>query len=261
MNQVSVLFFSMALWPSLLLGNETPSLEDLYNTNKASIYIDFYKEGENQNETWNTIALEINELLDYCESYPGSFVLDKIAQTLQAIQARIDSNAHENIHCMQNITLGSHIKISDVESEPPLVWLGFKTSGYDPESDYIQEIAAIITDINLNILAVHDVINMQADEAIAQIEELITFIKKHTLNKPYLCGNDRIARYRAMLKKQMPAMEALFSPVTINCFSIRMFCELWHSEIYQRLNPQSALEDVYDALEQAKFYKERYLKQ
>ena len=260
MKKVSVLLFSMVIWTSLLLSI-TPTIEEITGCTKASIIVDFYHDQEEQeNESWNAITLGINDLLNHCKSVPNSLVLDTIGQTLQMIEKQLHKAPYTGIHVRQNISLGNPVKISEVESEQPLVWLGFKTSGYDPESDYIQEIAAIITDINLNILAVHDVINMQADEASIQIEELILFIKNNTVNKPYLCGNDKIGRYRAMLKKQMPAMEALFSTVTINCFGIREFCMLWHLEIYQPGPEASALADAYDALEQAKFYKERYLK-
>jgi oligoribonuclease len=142
-----------------------------------------------------------------------------------------------------------------------LVWLGYKTTGFNPEKDTIQELAVIVTDSHLEVIAQSPLFVVN-DSTLEETEmQILDFIKQYTqgVPKPYLCGSDRIMRVRFLMQKHMPTLEAYFSTVTLGSFSIREFCRLWNLDFYSRTATHSALEDAHEALAEATYYKERYL--
>jgi oligoribonuclease len=169
-----------------------------------------------------------------------------------------------------------------------LVWLDLEMTGLDLEKDCIIEIATVVTDSQLNTvaegpsLAIH-----QSDEILNQMGEwctkqhnasgLVERIQKSTINaqeaekqtldflKAYvppnispLCGNS-ICQDRRFLYKEMPTLAEFFHYRNIDVSTLKILAQRWYPQIAAKVIKESrhlALNDVYDSIEELRFYRE-----
>ncbi len=250
---------------------EIPTTEQLLNTDNWEISFKWKRDSNKQNvdmDSWLTIANAMHDLVIKGYTYPD----EKSAQLLEEAFKTITSLRHMQLNnplkgIQETLFVGGQSsaqseKLAYPEHTNNMVWLGCLTTGHNPNDDSLQEIAIIITDPQLNIIAQSPIFELNQESDVDKIELFILdFVKHHTKEKPALLGQDRIREYRALLKKCMPHLEAYFSTVTMNCFSMRELCMFWQLEVYQRNEIHSSLEAAYEALAEAKFYKEKYFTQ
>ena len=242
-------------------NDEKPTLEQLANCRNVKISFECYRDEQNYDkESWQYIVETASTLVDSCKDTALTDAhFQQIYTTIDSIRNERATHPCPNIHGLVSVSVGEPSeKISYPENKQNLVWLGCKTTGYDPQKDTIQEIAIIITDPQLNIIAQSPIFKL-VDSSLEQVEShILDFVKQYTQEKPALFGNDRITRHRALLKKYMPSLEAYFSTMTMNCFSMRQFFMLWGFDVYHRDETHSALEVAYQAIDEVRFYKEIY---
>ncbi len=168
-----------------------------------------------------------------------------------------------------------------------LIWLDLKMTGLNPEQDVILEIAVVITDIRLNIIAesqsyaiwqpesilkTMDKWNtnchtksgliqrvIESDFNLQKVEnEIIQLIKHHTTkNQSPMCGNT-IHQDRKFLSKYMPNLESWFHYRNIDVSTIKELAKRWHPDIYKgfkKHNKHQALEDIYESITELMYYK------
>ncbi|WP_168895074.1 oligoribonuclease [Enterobacteriaceae endosymbiont of Donacia tomentosa] len=173
-----------------------------------------------------------------------------------------------------------------------LIWLDLEMTGLDPNSDRILEIAIIITNLNLKIIAtcpviqihqskkilnsmnswnkkihkdnglINKVINSQFNEKKAETY-ILKFLKlwvqfKHSP----MCGNS-IYKDRIFLYNYMPNLEKYFHYRNIDVSSIKELVKIWNPDIFAKLkkkNNHSAIKDIYESLSELKFYKNTLFK-
>ena len=175
-----------------------------------------------------------------------------------------------------------------------LVWLDLEMTGLDPKRHRIIEIASIITDLDLNILAegpdlvihTHDKILERMNDFVHEmhhssglIEEVknskitieeaekqtLEFIEKHlgTKYKPPLCGNS-IGTDRRFLDDQMNKLEQRLHYRVVDVTSIKELVKRWHPEINAIVPPKKenhrALGDIIESIEELKFYRKHLFK-
>lgn len=243
--------------------NDKPTLEQLVNTKKVKIGFECYRDEQNFDiESWKNIVVATSTLVDHCNNVVLTDEhFKQIYNTVDYIRNERRTHPCPAIHGLVSVSVGEPSEIMySPEHLQNLVWLGCLATGNNPEIDTIKEIAIVITDPQLNIVAQSPIFEL-SDSSIEHVEsQILDFIKLYTNEKPFLLGQDRIMRYRAMLKKSMPTLEAYFSTVTMNCFSMREFCMLWQHDIYHRNEINSSLQAAHDAIAEAKFYKEKYFK-
>ena len=178
-----------------------------------------------------------------------------------------------------------NIKITDPK-QSNLVWMDLEMSGLDPEENTILEIATLVTDFNLNVVAEGPVIAIhQTDELLDSMDEwntnchretgltdrvkksdlwmkdaeMITldFIKKHVkLNASPLCGNT-IWQDRRFLIKYMPELESYFHYRNIDVSSIKEISTRWYPDlpVFEKEKAHSALKDIGESIEELKYYR------
>ena len=174
-----------------------------------------------------------------------------------------------------------------MQSIDNLVWIDLEMTGLDVEECRIIEIAAIITDKNLNIIAEAEPIAIyQNDEIMANMNEwcikthaetgltkrvkesgvsleqaeqiIVDFMTKYV---PYqsspLCGNS-IWQDRRFLGKYMPKIDDYCHYRVLDVTSIKLLNDYWGGkESYHKQNTHKALDDIRESIGELKFYKEK----
>ncbi|MBK4775723.1 oligoribonuclease [Candidatus Pantoea edessiphila] len=175
-------------------------------------------------------------------------------------------------------------------SENNLIWIDLEMTGLDPEKDRIIEIATVITDINLNILAKGPVIAVyQSDKQIQHMndwnlqvhtnsgllnrvkeskykekdaEELVVeFLKQWVPEKKSpICGNS-ICQDRRFLFKYMNKLEAYFHYRCLDVSTLKELATRWKPEILYNIKKTCshvALNDILDSIAELAYYR-KYL--
>lgn len=173
-------------------------------------------------------------------------------------------------------------------NEMNLVWIDMEMTGLDPEHDKVLEIATIVTDAQLNILAEGPVIAVhQSDAVFAQMDEwntrthgesgLVERCRASTINedmavqrtldflvqyvpkgKSPLCGNS-IGQDRRFMVKHMPLLEAYFHYRIIDVSSIKELVRRWQPELlegFSKKGTHTALEDISESIQELAYYRE-----
>jgi oligoribonuclease len=169
-----------------------------------------------------------------------------------------------------------------------LIWIDLEMTGLDPETMVILEIASIVTDADLNIIAEgpHLAINYpenvldnmgewsrthhQASGLLDRVrssafdcskaeQETLKFISSHCeKGESPLCGNT-IWQDRRFLVKHMPLLESFFHYRLIDVSSIKELVSRWYPNFpaYEKKKEHLALSDIRESIEELKYYREK----
>ena len=165
-------------------------------------------------------------------------------------------------------------------------------SGLNPDTDKILEVALVVTDSNLNTIAEAPVLivrqpaalleamddwnksthaksglidkvkasNLSEDEVEAQ---LVAFLSRHVPAKASpMCGNS-ICQDRRFLARHMPQLEAYFHYRNLDVSTLKELVKRWKPELaagLTKLGKHEALADIYDSIEEMKYYREHFIK-
>lgn len=172
-----------------------------------------------------------------------------------------------------------------------LVWMDLEMTGLEPERDVIIEIATLVTDNDLNViaegpvLAVHqpDVLlnamdewntkthgesglvkRVQESRTNARAAELQTleFLRQHmAAGSSPLCGNS-IHQDRRFLVKYMPELEAFFHYRNIDVSTVKELAKRWQPEVvdsFKKKGSHQALDDILESIAELKHYRQHWL--
>jgi len=172
-----------------------------------------------------------------------------------------------------------------------LVWMDLEMSGLDPEKDVILEIATIVTDPELNILAEGPVIAIHQGENVFEgmdewntrhhtasglvdrcrrsrystsdaEQETLAFIKPFTeKSKNVLCGNS-ITQDRRFLYKYMPNISEWLCYRNIDVSSIKELTFRWYPKLeeFQKEKRHEALNDIRESIAELAYYRKTIFK-
>ncbi|MBL6818296.1 MAG: oligoribonuclease [SAR86 cluster bacterium] len=180
--------------------------------------------------------------------------------------------------------------MKSTQSKDNLIWIDLEMTGLDPNEERIIEIATLITDSQLNILAegpnliikqskslldamdewnqnqhgssglIDLVKSSNITEQMAEIETL-DFISKYVgENQSPMCGNT-VSHDRRFLAKYMPRLEAYFNYRHIDVSSFKEAAVRWMNEaqIYEKKGSHRALGDIRESVAELKFYKNLFM--
>lgn len=173
-----------------------------------------------------------------------------------------------------------------------MVWIDLEMTGLSPEKDRIIEIATIITDSNLEIVAegpvlainqsesflsgmdewntrthnatglVERVVASQYDERRAELETL-RFVQNHVpKNKSPLCGNS-ICQDRRFLARYMRELESYLHYRNLDVSTVKELAKRWHpglAEGFDKQNTHRALDDIRESIQELKYYRTHFLR-
>ena len=172
-----------------------------------------------------------------------------------------------------------------------LVWVDMEMTGLDPDNDRIIEVAVVVTDPELNIIAEGPVFAIHQSDATldkmdnwnkgthgksglidrvkastvseAQAEqELIAFLKQYVpANKSPMCGNS-ICQDRRFMARGMPKLEAFFHYRNLDVSTLKELCRRWKPEIaggFKTHQKHTALADITESIEELRYYREHFI--
>lgn len=172
-----------------------------------------------------------------------------------------------------------------------LIWIDLEMTGLDPDNDRIIEIATIVTDKNLNVLAEGPMLAVkQPDKLLAEMDEWNTthhtqsglldrvqnhsvsekeaeqqtldFLQEYTLRgvSP-MCGNS-ICQDRRFLWRGMPDLEAWFHYRNLDVSTLKELAKRWAPDIangFHKKNEHLALADIRESIEELRYYREKIM--
>ena len=173
-----------------------------------------------------------------------------------------------------------------------LIWIDLEMTGLDPDSDVIIEIATIVTDAHLNILAEGPVMAVHQSEAtLAKMDDwcvrthgasgltervrtsnideseaekrTIDFLSDWVEGRASpMCGNS-ICQDRRFLYRHMPRLEAFFHYRNLDVSTVKELARRWKPDVMEGLSKQGthlALDDIRESNTELKHYRERFFK-
>ncbi|MBV1790498.1 oligoribonuclease [Marinobacterium sp. D7] len=173
-----------------------------------------------------------------------------------------------------------------------LIWVDLEMTGLIPEKDRIIEMAVIITDADLNLVAEGPVICVhQPDSLLDQMDEwctrqhgqsgltervrasttseaeaeqqMLAFIAQHVdKGVSPMCGNS-IGQDRRFLYAYMPELEEYFHYRNLDVSSVKELARRWKPELLKGIKKQSthlALDDIRDSIEELRYYREHFFR-
>ena len=173
-----------------------------------------------------------------------------------------------------------------------LVWIDMEMTGLKPDTDRILEVALVVTDSQLRtvaeapvlvvrqaaaVLDAMDVWNKSTHAKSGLIEKvkaatlseaetearLVAFLAEHVPPRMSpMCGNS-VHQDRRFLARHMPALEAYFLYRNLDVSTLKELAKRWKPEIMAGLTKHGkheALADIYESIEELKYYREHFLK-
>jgi len=172
-----------------------------------------------------------------------------------------------------------------------LIWLDMEMSGLLPDSDRILELAAVVTDADLNVLGESPVLVIHQSDAVldgmdawnkgahgrsglidkvkaSTLDEeqattvMIDFLKQFvTAGKSPMCGNS-ICQDRRFMARYMPNLESFFHYRNLDVSVFKELARRWKPEIYagfKKASKHEALADIYESIDELKYYREHFI--
>ncbi|KAE9541974.1 oligoribonuclease [Ursidibacter maritimus] len=178
------------------------------------------------------------------------------------------------------------------QNKQNLIWIDLEMTGLDPEKERIIEIATIVTDKDLNILAEGPVLAIhQPDELLNKMSEwcvkthtengLVERVKQSKLTERAaelqtldflrkwvpkgaspICGNS-VAQDKRFLYRYMPDLAEFFHYRHLDVSTLKELASRWKPEMlnqFSKKNTHLALDDIKESIEELKFYREHFIK-
>lgn len=172
-----------------------------------------------------------------------------------------------------------------------LVWVDMEMTGLSPDNDRILEVAMIVTDPQLNTIAVAPVVVVhQSDEILGSMDAwnrsthgksgLIDKVRLSSVNeaeasgifldflrayvpsgKSPMCGNT-VHQDRRFMQRYMPELEAFFHYRNIDVSTIKELCRRWSPSVmkgFEKKGAHTALADIQESIEELRFYRTHWI--
>ncbi|MDC1208453.1 oligoribonuclease [Litorivicinus sp.] len=172
-----------------------------------------------------------------------------------------------------------------------LIWIDLEMTGLSPETDHIIEIATVVTDRHLNVLAEGPSMAVHQPKALLEgMDEwntrqhgssgLTERVKASTITESYaeeqtlfflsqylepnsspMCGNS-ICQDRRFLARYMPELEAFFHYRNLDVSTLKELAKRWKPEILDGVKKGGAhlaLADIFDSIDELRYYRTHFL--
>jgi oligoribonuclease len=175
--------------------------------------------------------------------------------------------------------------------ENRLLWVDMEMSGLSPDTDRVLELAMVVTDAELNVVAEGPVIAVHQDDSVldrmdswnrltharsglttrvresrvdeAQAErQMLDWAARYVpAGRSPMCGNS-ICQDRRFMARWMPRLEAFFHYRNLDVSTLKELARRWKPDVlrsFEKKSRHEALADVYESIEELKHYRTRWL--
>jgi oligoribonuclease len=172
------------------------------------------------------------------------------------------------------------------------IWIDLEMTGLEPDHDRIIEVATIVTDEHLNVIAEGPVIAVHQSEAVlsamdewntthhsqsglvqrvrastdneASAEQVtLEFLKQYVpAGQSPMCGNS-ICQDRRFLARTMPALQAYFHYRNLDVSTLKTLCQRWSPAVASGVVKQGAhraLDDIRESIIELAYYREHFIR-
>jgi oligoribonuclease len=173
-----------------------------------------------------------------------------------------------------------------------LVWIDLEMTGLEPQQDQIIEIATVVTDSNLAILAQGPTIAIHQPESVmdsmdawntrhhgesglckrvhnsthgirdAELKTL-EFLRLHVpAGKSPMCGNS-ICQDRRFMARLMPELETFFHYRNLDVSTLKELATRWKPKVasgFIKKGAHLALDDILESIEELRYYRNHFIK-
>lgn len=183
-------------------------------------------------------------------------------------------------------------KAKPTRNEMRLVWVDMEMTGLDPEKERIIELAAVVTEPDLTVVAESPVFVVhQPDEILEAMDkwnqsthgksgliekvkssqmteqqaqtQMLEFLKQHVPpGKSPLCGNS-VSQDRRFMFRYMPELEAFFHYRTIDVSTLKELARRWRPTLlkgFEKRSKHEALADIYESIDELSYYREHFIR-
>lgn len=173
-----------------------------------------------------------------------------------------------------------------------LAWIDLEMTGLDPQHDFIIEIASVVTDKDLHVLAKGPVLAIhQSPAALARMDDwnikqhgdsgLIERVKASPIDESSaerqtleflshwlpadaspMCGNS-ICQDRRFLARCMPGLEAFFHYRNLDVSTVKILAQRWAPHLtdnFSKKGSHQALDDILESIAELRFYRQHFLR-
>lgn len=173
-----------------------------------------------------------------------------------------------------------------------LIWIDLEMTGLDPQRDVIIEIATVVTDKDLNVLAQGPMLAVHQHEAVMQAmddwnqkqhgssgliqrvrdsacdaaeaeRQTLQFLREWVpARSSPMCGNS-ICQDRRFLYRCMPQLEAFFHYRNLDVSTLKELAARWAPELkdlFKKKNSHLALDDILESIAELQFYREHFIR-
>jgi oligoribonuclease len=172
-----------------------------------------------------------------------------------------------------------------------LIWLDMEMTGLNPDSDRIIELAVVVTDSQLAIVAESPVLVVHQPDSVLDamddwnkstharsgliervrastldeagaVTQMLEFLQQHVPPRVSpMCGNT-ICQDRRFMARWMPALEAYFHYRNLDVSTLKELCKRWKPEIARgvvKKGRHEALADILESIEELRYYREHFI--
>ncbi|HBN13906.1 MAG: oligoribonuclease [Gammaproteobacteria bacterium] len=181
---------------------------------------------------------------------------------------------------------------TSIDKTRTLIWIDMEMTGLEPDTDRIIEVATLVTDSDLNVLAEGPVIAVhQSEEALAAMDEwnqrthggsgLVERVRKSTIDDAEaerqtieflsqyadprsspMCGNS-VHQDRRFMVRYMPALEAFFHYRNLDVSTVKELARRWRPELpggFSKATTHQALDDIRESVDELRYYRQHFFK-
>jgi oligoribonuclease len=191
-------------------------------------------------------------------------------------------------------TSGSGLQHLRVQSGTVLAWMDLEMTGLDPDRHTIVEIATLVTDDDLSIVAEGpDLVIHQGEAALAEMGEVVTemhtksgllaavrdsdialeeagsetlsFLRSHIAQARSvpLCGNS-IGTDRRFLARYLPEIEEFLHYRSVDVSTVKELVRRWNPKLLDAAPPKAeghrAMDDIRESVEELRYYREHFFR-
>jgi oligoribonuclease len=173
-----------------------------------------------------------------------------------------------------------------------LIWIDMEMTGLRPDSDRIIEVALVVTDAALAVVAEAQVLVVHQDDATLggmdswnqsthartgltdkvkastliekDVEQrMLAFLREHVPPKTSpMCGNT-ICQDRRFLARWMPELEDYFHYRNLDVSTLKELCKRWQPDVargWTKQGKHEALADIYESIDELKYYRDHFIR-